>query len=194
MCRASGITFIGPSPEVLRSMGDKDSARQTMKNAGIPVIPGSGILECGDEAVKAAASVGYPLLIKASAGGGGKGIRIVEREDELIPLMNEASAEAKNAFGDGFVFLEKYLTNVRHVEMQLIADEYGNAVCLGERDCSLQKNRQKVVEEAPCPSLNVKVRREMMAAAEKIAKTVGYTHAARSNFCLRRTDNSTSWR
>ncbi len=183
-CEKSGIIFIGPSSDILLMMGNKDNARRMMQKIGVPVVPGTDILTKDDNPAQLAEKIGYPLLVKASAGGGGKGIRVVETEDELLPAISAASAEAKSAFGDGTVFLEKYLTNVRHVEMQIIADIHGNVVCLGERDCSLQKNKQKVLEEAPCPVLDEDLRRQMMAYAVKIAKETHYTNVGTIEFLL----------
>ena len=165
LCKKYGIAFVGPSGELIDRMGDKDAARRLMKASGVPIIPGSGILENVDEAKKAAKEIGYPVMLKASAGGGGKGIRVVAREEDLADAFHTASREAESAFGNGDVFLEKYLTHVRHVEMQILADQQGNILCLGERDCSLQLNKQKVLEETPSPVLTEDIRRKMMDAA-----------------------------
>lgn len=183
-CEKNGIVFIGPSSKIMRLMGDKENARSTMQKIGVPVAPGTGILKKSDDPAALAADIGYPLLVKAAAGGGGKGIRLVNCESELLPAVSSASAEAKGAFGDGSVFLEKYLTDVRHVEMQIIADSYGNVVCLGERDCSLQKKKQKVLEEAPCPSLSEDLRRKMMDCAVRIVRETSYTNVGTVEFLL----------
>lgn len=184
LCEEKGLIFIGPDSKVLRAMGDKDNSRQLMKSIGVPVVPGTEILHDVEEAKKQAAEIGYPILVKATAGGGGKGIRVVSHEDELENAFMAASEEAKNAFGNGDVFLEKYLTSVRHVEMQILADNFGNIVCLGERDCSLQLNKQKVLEETPCPVMTEEVRRKMMDAAVKAAKAAHYVNAGTVEFLL----------
>lgn len=183
-CEKNGVVFIGPSSKIMRLMGDKENARSTMLKIGVPVAPGTGILKKSDDPVALAADIGYPLLVKAAAGGGGKGIRLVNCESELLPAVSSASAEAKGAFGDGSVFLEKYLTDARHVEMQIIADSCGNVVCLGERDCSLQKKKQKVLEEAPCPSLSEDLRRKMMDCAVRIVRETSYTNVGTVEFLL----------
>ena len=144
LCAENGIVFIGPKSEVISAMGDKDASRQLMQKVGVPVVPGTEILKDAEEAKRLAKEIGYPLLVKATAGGGGKGIRVVEKEDDLEEAFLTASREAESAFGNGDVFLEKYLTSVRHVEMQILADHYGNILCLGERDCSLQLNKQSI--------------------------------------------------
>ena len=146
LCEENGIVFIGPKSEVISAMGDKDTSRQLMQQVGVPVVPGTEVLKDVEEAKKYAKEIGYPLLVKATAGGGGKGIRVVAREEDLADAFHTASREAESAFGNGDVFLEKYLTHVRHVEMQILADQQGNILCLGERDCSLQLNKQKVLE------------------------------------------------
>lgn len=184
LCEANDIVFIGPKSQTMESMGDKDNARRLMKEIGVPVVPGTEILKDVAEAKTAAKEIGFPLLVKATAGGGGKGIRVVSSMDELENAFLTASAEAESAFGNGQVFLEKYLTHVRHVEMQILADHFGNCVCLGERDCSLQLNKQKVLEETPSPIMNEEVRKKMMDAALKAAKGAGYTNAGTVEFLL----------
>ena len=184
LCEANGIVFIGPESSVMESMGDKDHARRLMKEIGVPVVPGTEILADVAEAKALAEGVGFPLLVKATAGGGGKGIRVVNKKEELEQAFFTASAEAKSAFGNGDVFLEKYLTHVRHVEMQILADHFGNMVCLGERDCSLQLNKQKVLEETPSPVMTEKIRAKMMEAAMKAAKAANYTNAGTVEFLL----------
>ena len=184
LCKKYGIAFVGPSGELIDRMGDKDAARRLMKASGVPIIPGSGILENVDEAKKAAKEIGYPVMLKASAGGGGKGIRVVAREEDLADAFHTASREAESAFGNGDVFLEKYLTHVRHVEMQILADQQGNILCLGERDCSLQLNKQKVLEETPSPVMTEDIRRKMMDAAVLAAKAANYTNAGTVEFLL----------
>ncbi|MFD7523835.1 acetyl-CoA carboxylase biotin carboxylase subunit [Paenibacillus chitinolyticus] len=185
ICESCNITFIGPSPEAITKMGDKAVAKQTMKEAGVPVIPGSdGLIEDLDEAIELGRDIGYPLIIKATAGGGGKGIRIAESEDMLIQHIMTAQQEAQLNFGNSGVYLEKYLTGMKHVEIQIIADKHGNAVHLGERDCSVQRRRQKLVEEAPCPTLTPEIRQAMGEAAVRAAKAVDYSGAGTLEFLL----------
>ena len=184
LCEENGIVFIGPGSEVISAMGDKDASRQLMQQVGVPVVPGTEILKNADEAKEQAKAIGYPLLVKATAGGGGKGIRVVEREEDMEEAFYTASREAETAFGNGDVFLEKYLTHVRHVEMQVLADNEGNILCLGERDCSLQLNKQKVLEETPSPVMTEETRQGMMEAAIKAAKAANYTNAGTVEFLL----------
>lgn len=184
LCAQNDVAFIGPESGVIDRMGNKDQARRLMASAGVPVIPGSGVVANPEQAKKAAAKIGYPLLVKASAGGGGKGIRVVGREEELEKSVVAACEEAKKAFGCGDVFLEKYLTSVRHVEVQILADQSGNVVCLGERDCSLQLGRQKVIEETPCPAIDENTRKRLWEAAKKAVKAAGYTNAGTVEFLL----------
>ena len=184
LCEENGIVFIGPKSEVISAMGDKDASRQLMQRVGVPVVPGTEILKSAEEAKRLAKGIGYPLLVKATAGGGGKGIRVVEQEEELEEAFLTASREAESAFGNGDVFLEKYLTHVRHVEMQILADHYGNILCLGERDCSLQLNKQKVLEETPSPVMTEEIRQNMMDAAVLAAKAAHYTNAGTVEFLL----------
>ena len=181
---ASGIVFIGPDGDTIEKMGNKNNARELMIKAGVPVIPGSGALSDAAEAKAFAESIGYPVLIKASAGGGGKGIRLVGSESELEDAFINASEEARRAFSDGEVYMEKYLSPVRHIEVQVLADEYGNTVTLGERDCSLQLNRQKVIEETPCPVLSEDTRQRMFDAARAAVSAAGYTNAGTVEFLL----------
>lgn len=179
------MTFIGPSPQAIAKMGDKSVAKQTMKDADVPVIPGSaGLVEDLDEAVRIARSIGYPVIIKATAGGGGKGIRIAEDEETLIQQITTARQEAQKAFGNAGVYLEKYLTGMKHVEIQIMADKHGNAVHLFERDCSVQRRRQKLVEEAPCPIMTPGLRERMGQAAVRAAKAVDYSGAGTLEFLL----------
>ena len=184
LCEASGIVFIGPDGDTIEKMGNKNNARELMIKAGVPVIPGSGALSDAAEAKAFAESIGYPVLIKASAGGGGKGIRLVGSESELEDAFVNASEEARRAFSDGEVYMEKYLSPVRHIEVQVLADEYGNTVTLGERDCSLQLNRQKVIEETPCPVLSEDTRQRMFDAARAAVSAAGYTNAGTVEFLL----------
>lgn len=184
LCYQNGIDFIGPSAEVITLMGDKDQARQVMKKAGIPIIPGTDILESAAAAAAAAEKIGYPVLIKARAGGGGKGIRIISSPDELENAFHTASHEAHEAFGDGAVYMEKQIKPAKHIEVQILADETGNTVCLHERECSIQRNNQKLVEESPSPAVNEELRRKMTNAAVAAAKAVGYCNAGTIEFLL----------
>ncbi|MEA4822957.1 MAG: biotin carboxylase N-terminal domain-containing protein [Clostridiaceae bacterium] len=183
-CESAGIVFIGPPGDVLDRMGDKNNARLLAQSIGVPVIPGSEVARTLAEARAEAERIGFPLLIKACAGGGGKGIRIVGSLDALASAFVAASEEALAAFGDGRVYLEKYLTGVRHVEVQILADACGKILTLGERDCSLQCNRQKVVEETPCPALDAETREKLTAAAVKAARSAGYRGAGTVEFLL----------
>ncbi len=189
LCEKCNIKFIGPHWSVIAKMGDKDEARRTMKAAGVPVVPGLDEITDVAAAKKFAAGIGYPVIVKASAGGGGRGIRIVYKEEDFENAVLTASAEAKSAFGNGKVYLEKFLTDVKHVEMQIVADEQGNVVCLGERDCSMQRKNQKLIEESPCVALKPDVRQKMMEAAVLAAKTVHYTNLGTIEFLLDRQDN-----
>ncbi|MED4602407.1 acetyl-CoA carboxylase biotin carboxylase subunit [Paenibacillus validus] len=185
ICESCNITFIGPSPEAISKMGDKSVAKQTMKEAGVPVIPGSdGLVENVEEAIRLGREIGYPIIIKATAGGGGKGIRLADNEEMLIQQITAAQQEAQKAFGNAGVYLEKYLTGMKHVEIQVLADKHGNVVHLGERDCSVQRRRQKLVEEAPCPILTPEIREAMGEAAVRAAKAVNYSGAGTLEFLL----------
>ncbi|WP_136606305.1 acetyl-CoA carboxylase biotin carboxylase subunit [Paenibacillus dokdonensis] len=185
ICESCNITFIGPSADAINKMGDKAVAKQTMKSAGVPVIPGSdGLVENLDEAIMIGRDIGYPLIIKATAGGGGKGIRIAEDEPALVKQITAAQQEAQKAFGNAGVYLEKFLTGMKHVEIQIMADNFGNAVSLGERDCSVQRRRQKLVEESPCPVISQEVREKMGEAAVRAAKAVNYSGAGTLEFLL----------
>jgi acetyl-CoA carboxylase biotin carboxylase subunit len=184
LCKHHNVAFIGPDADIIRRMGDKDAARRLMKEAGVPTVPGTGILRDAQEARLAAAQIGYPVLIKATAGGGGKGIRLVREEDELENAFLTASSEAEKAFGNGDVYMEKFLLPVKHIEVQLLADEEGRVVCLGERECSVQKNNQKLIEETPCPVITPEVRAAMTQAAARAAKAAGYVSAGTVEFLL----------
>lgn len=185
MCARCGVTFIGPSPEAMTLMGDKATAKQTMKKAGVPVVPGSdGLIESVEEAKALAEEIGYPVMVKASAGGGGRGIRRVDRPEDLEDAIVNAKQEAKSFFGDDGVYLEKFIVDPRHVEIQLLADKYGNTVYLGERDCSLQRRNQKMVEECPSPVMNPELRARMGEAAVRAAKACGYENAGTVEFLL----------
>ncbi|SFS83136.1 acetyl-CoA carboxylase biotin carboxylase subunit [Paenibacillus sp. BC26] len=185
ICESCNVTFIGPSPQAISKMGDKAVAKKTMKEADVPIIPGSdGLVEDMDDAIRVAREIGYPVIIKATAGGGGKGIRIAEDEDTLISQISTAQNEAQKAFGNAGVYLEKYLTGMKHVEIQIMADKHGNAVHLFERDCSVQRRRQKLVEEAPCPVLSPAMRERMGQAAVRAALAVQYSGAGTLEFLL----------
>ncbi len=181
-CADAGIKFIGPSPNAVRLLGDKVSARRTMIAAGVPVVPGTEGRVEADEAVRLAPGIGFPLLIKAAAGGGGKGIRHVGSPEEIEDAVRVASSEAQSAFGDGGVFLERYLSPVRHVEIQVLADSHGNAVALGERECSVQRRHQKLLEESPSPVITQQIRERMMAAGVAAAEASGYENAGTVEF------------
>ncbi|HIU29954.1 MAG TPA: acetyl-CoA carboxylase biotin carboxylase subunit [Candidatus Egerieisoma faecipullorum] len=189
LCQKCGIAFIGPAPEVISKMGDKEEARKTMIAAGVPVIPGSEILPSLQEALENAERIGYPLLIKARAGGGGRGIRIVNTRDEVEKAYHQASSEALSAFGDGGVYMEKRLAPVKHVEVQIIADQAGHVVALGERDCSVQRKNQKLVEESPCAVVSPELRRSMCDTAVKAAASVNYTGVGTIEFLLDQAGN-----
>jgi acetyl-CoA carboxylase biotin carboxylase subunit len=183
LCRECNITFVGPSPEAITKMGTKDIARETMKEAGVPIVPGStGIIKDTDEALELASKIGFPVIIKATAGGGGKGIRVARDEQELIKGINITQREALTAFGNAGVYIEKFIEDFRHVEIQVMADSYGNTIHLGERDCSIQRRLQKLLEESPSPALDGEIREEMGNAAVKAAKAVDYTGAGTVEF------------
>jgi acetyl-CoA carboxylase biotin carboxylase subunit len=177
-CEACKIKFIGPSPNVIRLMGDKSRARETMLAAGVPIIPGSrGLVGDEEEAKRIATRIGYPVIVKAAAGGGGRGMRVVATPDDLTGAISAARTEAKASFGVADVYLEKYLKTPRHIEFQILADSYGNVVSLGERECSIQRRHQKILEESPSTALTPKLRRRMAESALKVARAVGYQNA-----------------
>lgn len=185
ICESCNIIFIGPSPDAINRMGDKAVAKETMKLAGVPVIPGSdGLVEDVEEAIMLGRDIGYPIIVKATAGGGGKGIRIAEDEESLVKQITAAQQEAQKAFGNAGVYLEKFLTGMKHVEIQIIADKHGNVVHLGERDCSVQRRRQKLIEEAPCTMLTPEIREEMGEAAVRAALAVNYSGAGTLEFLV----------
>ena len=184
-CRSHNIAFIGPTAEAMRALGDKAVARDTMVKAGVPVTPGSdGLIDTEADAVAMADKLGYPVIVKATAGGGGRGMRIAYDEASLIQGFHAAHTEAENAFGDGSLYMEKYIVNPRHIEFQILADEHGNVVHLGERDCSVQRRNQKLIEESPSPALSSELRKLMGEAAVKAAKAAGYTNAGTIEFLL----------
>jgi acetyl-CoA carboxylase biotin carboxylase subunit len=185
VCQASKITFIGPRPEMLEMMGEKDRARREMKAAGVPTVPGSdGVI--GDEAqlVKEAEKIGYPLILKASAGGGGRGMRIVRNLAELVPAYQTARNEAQQAFGTPDMYAEKFLERPRHIEFQVLGDEHGKVIHLGERECSIQRRHQKLVEESPSPAIDAQKREELGAVVVKALEKVGYTNAGTVEFLM----------
>jgi acetyl-CoA carboxylase biotin carboxylase subunit len=185
VCRASNIKFIGPPPEVIEMMGEKSTARQTMKKAKVPILPGSdGIIENEGAALEWAQSVGYPVILKAVAGGGGKGMRIVRSKEELPGLFQSASQEALNAFGNGAMYMEKFIERPRHIEFQVLADEHGNVMSLGERECSIQRRHQKLIEEAPSLQITPKQREEMAKVIKRSLKDIGYWNAGTIEFLL----------
>jgi acetyl-CoA carboxylase biotin carboxylase subunit len=180
---AHGLTFIGPTADTIRLMGDKITAKQAAVDAGIPVVPGSdGAITDMDEARKVAKSIGFPVLIKAASGGGGRGMKVAETEDKLESALQTASSEAQAAFGDGAVYIEKYLGQPRHIEIQVIADTHGNVVHLGERDCSLQRRHQKVLEEAPSVALDEAARAKIGKTVTDAVKAIGYRGAGTVEF------------
>ena len=182
---ASGLTFIGPTPEQIRSMGDKATARRLAKEAGVPTVPGSpDTISDLEEALRVASEIGYPVIIKATAGGGGKGMRVAKNAEEFSQSFTLAQNEALSAFGNGSVYIEKYLARPRHVEIQVMGDKHGKVVHLGERDCSVQRRHQKLIEEAPSPALTEELREQMGTAAVKLAAAIGYSGAGTIEFLL----------
>ena len=190
VCKSCGITFIGPEPEHIRLMGDKAVARQTVMKKNVPVVPGSeGGLSDIKELKSLASEIGYPVILKASAGGGGKGMRIVWNEDELQTQFETAKNEAFSAFGNDEIYLEKYIVNPRHIEIQIVADKFGNVVHFGERECSIQRNHQKIIEEAPSTVLTSELRKAMGQAAKKVASAIGYSNVGTVEFLLDNDNN-----
>jgi acetyl-CoA carboxylase biotin carboxylase subunit len=187
ICRDHGLTFVGPSPEAILAMGDKSTAKRTMQQVGVPTIPGSeGLLESVEDAAEQAQHMGFPVMIKATAGGGGRGMRLVPSADQLEGLFKAAQGEAEAAFGNPGLYMEKFIDRPRHVEVQVLADRYGNVVHLGERDCSIQRRHQKLLEEAPSPGLHPEVRKRMGEAATAAARSIGYEGAGTVEFLLDR--------
>ena len=186
-CREYGLIFIGPDPDVMDAMGNKSHARAAMKAAGVPVIPGSGAVTDADEAFRMASEIGYPIMIKAAFGGGGRGMRAVTDPEEFKLSFELAQHESASAFGEDAMYLERLIESPRHVEVQIMADAHGNVVALGDRDCSVQRNHQKLIEESPSPAVNAATRKKMYEAAVLAAKTVGYTNAGTVEFILDRT-------
>ena len=185
ICSENNFVFLGPKPEIIKAMGDKSQAKKTMKSAGVPVIPGNeGILLDPSEAKAAAKEIGYPVMLKASAGGGGRGMRLVYKESEIENAFKTASTEALNAFNSGDMYIEKFVENPRHIEIQILADAFGNVVSLGERECSIQRRYQKLVEESPSPAVNEDLRKKMGEAAILGAKAVSYVGVGTVEFLL----------
>lgn len=185
ICADHQISFIGPTPEAIRAMGDKSTAKETMIRAGVPTVPGSdGLVMSEEEALRLASQIGYPVMIKATAGGGGRGMRLVREESELPKLFLAAQGEAEAAFGNSGVYLEKFIERPRHIEFQILADSYGNVIHLGERDCSIQRRHQKLLEEAPSPALTPELRERMGMAAVMAAKSINYIGAGTVEFLL----------
>ena len=185
ICSENNFAFIGPKPEIINAMGDKSEAKKTMKSAGVPVIPGNaGILSSPSEAKLIAKDIGYPVMLKASAGGGGRGMRLVYKDSEIENAFTTASSEARNAFNNGDMYIEKFVENPRHIEIQILADAFGNIVSLGERECSIQRRYQKLVEESPSPAVDEDLRKKMGEAAIAGAKAVGYIGVGTVEFLL----------
>ena len=185
VCESSGLKFIGPPSEVIRMMGEKEKARQAMKRCGVPILPGSdGVIANEEEALKWAKQVGFPVIVKASAGGGGRGMRVIRSADELPHMFASAHAEAAAAFGNGDLYMEKFIERPRHIEFQVLADEHGNVVSLGERDCSVQRRHQKLIEESPSPAVTPEVRKRINAVLEKTMKEIGYQNAGTVEFLM----------
>src|SRR5947209_6293959 len=185
VCEMSGIKFIGPLPDVMRLMGEKEKARAAMKRAGVAILPGSeGIVASDGEAIEWARQVGFPVIVKASAGGGGRGMRIVRTEEELPALFKAAQAEAAGAFGNGDLYMEKYVEHPRHIEFQVLADEHGNVVSLGERECSIQRRHQKLLEESPSTQVTPELRDQIGGVLSKSLAEIGYTNAGTIEFLM----------
>lgn len=190
VCRDSNIDFIGPTPEAMQMLGDKNEARSLARKANVPVVPGSaGLIEDESEALKIAAEIGYPVLVKATAGGGGKGMRIADSESDLKTALEQAAQEAQAAFGNAGVYLEKFIANPRHVEVQILADMHGNVVHLWERDCSTQRRHQKLIEESPAPTLPADVRKSICDAAVRMIENANYYNAATVEFIVDKDNN-----
>lgn len=185
-CRKNGLVFIGPDPESMERLSDKAILKELIRGTGLSVIPGTKAVASAMEAKRAADRIGYPVMLKACAGGGGRGIRLIRSEDEVDDAYHQATSEAISAFGDGSVYLEKYIFPARHVELQILADEHGNAVCLGDRDCSLQRRNQKLLEETPSPAVNEDQRQKIIALAVDAVKKIGYVGAGTLEFLLDR--------
>ena len=191
VCEASEITFIGPRPEIIEMMGEKDRARREVKSAGLPTIPGSdGAIEGEEQLAKEAAKIGYPLILKAVAGGGGRGMRVVRKQQELLLAYETARSEAQQAFGTPDVYAERFIEHPRHIEFQVLGDQHGKVIHLGERECSIQRRHQKLIEESPSPVLDPKIRKEMGAKVVKALQKIGYTNAGTVEFLMDTSDGS----
>jgi acetyl-CoA carboxylase, biotin carboxylase subunit len=185
VCETSGLTFIGPTPDVIRRMGLKQVARSAMEEAGVPILPGSkGTLKCSDEALRLAETIGYPVMLKASAGGGGRGMRVVRDAEELPALLAQAQAEATAAFSNGDMYMEKLVENPRHIEFQILADQHGNVEILGERECSIQRRHQKLIEESPSTAVTPELRKRIADSLKVALKAIGYTNAGTVEFLM----------
>lgn len=185
VCETSGLTFIGPKPDVIRAMGSKQLAREAMEKAGLPILPGSvGIVESAEHGLETAAQIGYPVILKATAGGGGRGMRVVNEPSELPGMLAQAQAEAGGAFSCPDVYVEKYIRKPRHIEFQVLADQHGNVEILGERECSIQRRHQKLIEESPSPRVSPELRQKMTARLKTAMKEVGYTNAGTVEFLM----------
>ncbi len=189
LCEQCNIKFIGPTSKMIAMLGDKDIARKTMREAGVPVTPGCDVVDDVETAKEKALKIGFPLLIKARSGGGGRGIRLVSTIEEFENAFHSASTEALSAFGDGAVYMEKFLKPVKHIEMQLLCDNYGNIVCFGERECSVQRKNQKLIEESPSPAVTPEMRKKMMEYAKKAALAVNYENVGTVEFLLDKDNN-----
>lgn len=185
ICKHHNIEFIGPTPDVMVLMSDKSKAKEVMKNAGMPVVPGSdGAVESKEQAINLAKEIGYPVILKAAAGGGGRGMRIVESEENMFNAFFAAESEAISAFGDGTIYMEKFIDKPKHIEVQIIADKHGNVLHIGERDCSLQRRHQKLIEESPAPTLEPKTREKLLQTAIAATKAIKYVGAGTYEFLL----------
>ncbi|MDR3765182.1 MAG: acetyl-CoA carboxylase biotin carboxylase subunit [Acidobacteriota bacterium] len=185
VCETSNLKFIGPPSAVIRTMGEKEKARQAMKRCGVPILPGSdGVIASEAEALEWAQQIGYPVIVKASAGGGGRGMRVIRSAEELPHMFAAAHSEAASAFGNGDLYMEKFIERPRHIEFQILADEHGNAVSLGERDCSVQRRHQKLIEESPSPAVKPELRARINGILEKTMKEIGYQNAGTVEFLM----------
>jgi len=191
VCETSGITFIGPPPDAMRMMGEKEKARMAMKKHGVPILPGSeGVLASAEEALEWAKSVGFPVIVKASAGGGGRGMRVIRTAQELPNLFHGAQSEAAAAFGNGDLYMEKFIENPRHIEFQILADKYGKVASLGERECSIQRRHQKLLEESPSVAVTPEMRKRIGGILEKTLAEIGYVNAGTIEFLMNDEDGS----
>jgi acetyl-CoA carboxylase, biotin carboxylase subunit len=191
VCETSGITFIGPPPDVMRMMGEKEKARMAMKKHGVPILPGSdGVIANAEEALEWAKKIGFPVIVKASAGGGGRGMRVIRNADELPNHFNGAQSEAAAAFGNGDLYMEKFIETPRHIEFQILADKYGNVASLGERECSIQRRHQKLLEESPSVAVSPELRKRIGGILEKTLSEIGYVNAGTIEFLMDDSDGS----